>query len=192
MYLSVNRFLKLSSIKKIVRERFLKEYNLCLMFEDEVALPYPDEMKVEMFCGNPIQGYLLDQKILSVEINYECGSFRVPARNYQTIEKLTRKMCAMYSLGKDVIITDEECSVYSSKIILQYCPEGFWICINHMGNLIRVELTKIEYEIIKKDYIHSFYALVCSAWNYLTLRKYINLLIGGESRLMEIYVDGNL
>jgi hypothetical protein len=75
-YLSVNRFLKLSSLKKIVRERFLKEYEKSAVFEDEVALPYPDEMKVEMFCGNQIQGYLLDKRILSVKINYKGGVSR--------------------------------------------------------------------------------------------------------------------
>jgi hypothetical protein len=39
MYLCVNRFLKLSSLKKIVRERFLKEYNKSSVFEDEITLP---------------------------------------------------------------------------------------------------------------------------------------------------------
>jgi hypothetical protein len=117
MQLSVNRFLKLSSLKKIIREKFLKKYNKSPVFEDEMALPYPDDMKIEMFCGNKIQGYLLDQKMLSVKINYGGGSFKGSVRNYQTIEKLTKKMCEMYSLGKDVIITVEEGRVYSSKII---------------------------------------------------------------------------
>jgi hypothetical protein len=149
-------------------------------------------MKVEMFCGNQIQGYLLDQNNLSVKINYGGVSFRIPERNYQTIEKLTKKMCEMYSLGKDVISTDEEERVYSLKIILEYCPEEFWICINHMGNLVKVELKRIKYEIIKKEYVHGFSALICNAWNYLALRKYICLLVGGESRLVEIYMNGNL
>jgi hypothetical protein len=45
---------------------------------------------------------------------------------------------------------------------------------------------------MKEDYYHNFNAMICSAWNYLALRRYITLLIGGENRLMEIYVDGNL
>jgi hypothetical protein len=51
-----------------------------------VALPYPDDMKVEMFCSDQIQEYLFDQRMLSVKINYIGGSFKMPARNYQTIE----------------------------------------------------------------------------------------------------------
>jgi hypothetical protein len=93
----------------------------------------------------------------------------------------------MYSLGKDLVITDEEGRVYSLKIILEYCPDEFWICINHLGSLKRVELKRIEYEIVKNEYVHSFNAIIYNAWNYLILKRYINLLIGGESRLMEIY-----
>jgi hypothetical protein len=58
--------------------------------------------------------------------------------------------------------------------------------------LVDAELKKIEYEIIKKEKIHSFYAVIFNAKNHLALQKYINLLVGGKSRNAEIYVHGNL
>jgi hypothetical protein len=67
-----------------------------------------------------------------------------------------------------------------------------WICINNFGNLVNVELKKIEYEIIKREVIHNFYAIICNTWNHLALQKYTILLVGRESRIFEIYVDGNL
>jgi hypothetical protein len=134
----------------------------------------------------------LKKKTLSIKVNYVGGSFNVPAKNYKTIAKFTKKMCRRYSLGKDVVITDEECRVYNLNIILEYCPEELWICIVNNGSIIKVELKRFEYEIFKDSYYHNFNVMICSAWNYLTLRKYINLLVGGDNRLMEIYVDGNL
>jgi hypothetical protein len=124
----VNRFLKLSSIKKIIKNRLLNDYNKSPIFEDEVALPYSDDMKVEMFCGSPMQGYLLEQRHLFIEVNYVGGSFQVPVRNYKIIKGFQKKMCMMYSLGKDVVITDEENRSYNQNIIFEYCPEEVWIC----------------------------------------------------------------
>jgi hypothetical protein len=56
-------------LKKIIRKRYRKEYNISPVFEDFVTLPYPDDKKVEMFCGERIQGYLLDQRLLTNKIN---------------------------------------------------------------------------------------------------------------------------
>jgi hypothetical protein len=152
--------LKLSSFKKIIRNRFLKDYNKSLIFEDEIGIPYSNDMEVEMFCG----------------------SFQVPVKNYKTIGDYKKKMCMMYSLGK----------VYTQDIILEYCPEELWIYANYNGSLVTVELKRFEYEIMKGEYYHNFNAMICNAWNYLALRRYIALLIGEENRLMEIYEDDNL
>jgi hypothetical protein len=64
--------------------------------------------------------------------------------------------------------------------------------LNNLGSLVKIEFKRFEYEVMKGDYYHNFNAMICSARNYLALRRYITLLIGGENRLMEIYVDGNL
>jgi hypothetical protein len=106
LHFNMNRLLKLSSAKKIVRNRYLKEYGKSPIFEDEVALPYLDDMKIEMFSGNPIGGYLLDQKLLTVKVNYVGGSVEVPVKNYKTFKGFANKMCRMYGLGNDVIVTD--------------------------------------------------------------------------------------
>jgi hypothetical protein len=179
-------------VKKIIRNKFLKDYEQTPIFEDEVGLPYPDDMKVEMFYGNPIKGYLLEQKLLSIKVNYNEGSFKVPIRNYKTMKDFVKKMCRMYDLGRDMVVTDEEGRVYNLNIILKYCLEEVWICINNNGILIRAELKRFEYEIMKNDHYHSFDAMIFSAWNYSALKNYICLMIGGKSRLTEIYVDGNL
>jgi hypothetical protein len=57
--------------------------------------------------------------------------------------------------------------------------------------LIKSELRKIEYDIIKGESYHNFYAVVFSAWNRLALLNYLNLLVGERCRNFEIYVDGN-
>jgi hypothetical protein len=162
----VNRFLKLPSIKKIIKNGHLKNYNTNPLFENEVASPYPDNMCIEMSCGNPIQAHLLEQRPFSIKVNY-IG-------------------------GKDVIVTDDENRVYNLNIIFEYYPEEVWICVNNNCSLVKVELKRFEYEVMKDECYHNFNAMICSACNYLALKKYINLLIGWENRLMEIYVDGNL
>jgi hypothetical protein len=68
-------------VNKIIRNRFLKDYEQSPIFEDEVGLTYPDDMKVEMFYGNLIQDYLFEQKLLSLKVNYNEGSFKVLIRN---------------------------------------------------------------------------------------------------------------
>jgi hypothetical protein len=34
--------------------------------------------------------------------------------------------------------------------------------------------------------------VICSAWNHLALQRYIILFARGESRMVEIFVDGNV
>jgi hypothetical protein len=130
LHMCVNRFLKLTNLKEIIRRRYLKEYNMNPVFDDNMALPYLDEMKIEMFCCDQIHCYLLEKKMRTMKINYIGGSFKVPIHNYQTVDELTKKVCEIYSLGKDIILTDAERRIYSLRVILEYCQEEFWIGIN--------------------------------------------------------------
>jgi hypothetical protein len=115
----------------IIKNRLLKDYHKSPIFEDEVALPYPDEMKIEMLCGNPLQGYLLEQRPLSIKVNYIGDSFKVPINNYKKVKGFKQKMCRMYGLGKDVVVTDEENRFNDQDMILEYCPEEVWLCVNN-------------------------------------------------------------
>jgi hypothetical protein len=53
-------------------------------------------------------------------------------------------------------------------------------------------VSKIEYEIILNELVHNFIAVVCNAWNHRSIEYYINCLIGGEQKKIEIYLDGIL
>jgi hypothetical protein len=135
---------------------------------------------------------MLDHKPLEIKVNYTDGNFKISVNNYKTIGEFKKKICRLYGLGSDIIIADENNRIYNQNIIFEYCPEEVWLCISNSGMLYRAELKRFEYEVMKNDSYHNFNAMIFSAWNRLALRRYINILIGGENRLMEIYVDGNL
>jgi hypothetical protein len=188
----MNRFLKLVIVKRILKNRLLKDYYKCPKFEDESAIPYPEDMKIEMFCGQPIQGYLSDQRSLSIKVRYIDGSFNVTVNNYKTIQGIKKKMFRLFGLGSDVVITDEENRSYNHNMIFEYLPEEIWLCIQNSGSLFKAELKRFESDILKGESYHNFNAMIFSAWNHAALIRYINYLIGGENRLMELYVDGNI
>jgi hypothetical protein len=70
--------------------------------------------------------------------------------------------------------------------------EDVGICLNDRGNLIDVQITMTEYEIILNGSAHNFMAVVCNGRNHRTIEYYINCLIGGEQKKVEIYLDGQI
>jgi hypothetical protein len=69
----------------------MKDYRRCPIFEDENAIPYPEDMKIEMFSGETIHGYLLEHRPLPIKVTYINGSFNMTVNNYKTVKKLERK-----------------------------------------------------------------------------------------------------
>jgi hypothetical protein len=140
---NMNRFLKLTTVRRILKNRLLKDYRRCPIFKDESAIPYPEDMKLEMFCGQPIRGYLLEQRSLSVKVRYNEGFFTMEVFNYKTVQGFKKKMCRLYGLGSDVVVTDEENRSYRNEIIFEYLPNEVWLCIQNSGLLMKVSLKKI-------------------------------------------------
>jgi hypothetical protein len=178
LHYKMNRFLKLTTVKRILKNRLLKDYYKCPIFENESAIPYPEDMKIEMFCGQPIQGYLLKQKPLSIKVKYVDGSFNDSINNYKTIRGIKKKICRLFGLETDIVITDDENRSYNYDIIFEYLPDEIWLCIQNSGSLIKAEIRRIEYEISKGDSYHNFNAMIFTAWNRAALNYYVNLLIG--------------
>jgi hypothetical protein len=179
-------------VKRILKNRLKKDYRRCPIYEDENAIPYPEDMKIEMFSGETIHGYLLEQRPLPIKVTYINGSFNMTVNNYKTVKKLKEKICKLYGLGSDVVITDEEERSYNQNIIFEYLTNEIWLCIQNSRTLIKAELKKIEYEIMKGDSYQNFYAVIFSAWNRAALMNYINILISERNRNVELYVDGNI
>jgi hypothetical protein len=125
-------------------------------------------------------------------VNYGNGKIDISIENCKTVGELKKKLCKCYRLGKDIIIVDNEKRILDENLILQMHPEEVWICLNGGGTLIDVTLSKIEYEIILNGSVHNFMAIVCNAWNHRPIEFYINCLIVGEQKKIEIYLDGIL
>jgi hypothetical protein len=60
------------------------------------------------------------------------------------------------------------------------------------NQVVKAEFRKVEYDVIKGESYHNFYAMIFSAWNRKGLLQYLNQLVGERNRNFEIYVDGNL
>jgi hypothetical protein len=71
--ISMNRFFKLKTIKKIVKVKLLKDYNLYLVFITDGFWNRNDIMKVEMFLGEELREYLLGIRKVNVRVNFENG-----------------------------------------------------------------------------------------------------------------------
>jgi hypothetical protein len=105
---SLNKFFKLKTIKKIIEIRFLNEYSLRPIFVEEEFWMRSNDFKVEISSGETIKRYLLDKRTVMVKIGYENGVIVVNMKNYQTIGKLKRKLYKKFCLGADIIFADEE------------------------------------------------------------------------------------
>jgi hypothetical protein len=69
----MNRFLKIATVKKIIEERFMKEYGMCPVFNDFSDTRYCRDMKLEMFEGETLRSYLLGRKFVMKRVNYSNG-----------------------------------------------------------------------------------------------------------------------
>jgi hypothetical protein len=102
---NMNRFFKLSTVKKIIENRFMKEYKMRLIFKDLSSTMYCNDMKLEMFCGETLRGYVMENKFIFKKINYKNGAVDMAIENQSTIGDLKKKLCKCYCLGLDIIIT---------------------------------------------------------------------------------------
>jgi hypothetical protein len=120
------------------------------------------------------------------------GHLDVSIEDCKSINQLKKKICKCYGLGKDIVIADAEKRVLDENLIIMVHPEDVWIYLIENGSLADVSRTKIEYEIILNGSVHNFKAVMFNAWNHRSLEYYINCLIGGEQRKVEIYLDGQI
>jgi hypothetical protein len=189
--MKVHRLLKLSSLKKIIAKKFTIEYNLYPIFEELYMTMYKNDMKIEMFCGEIIKGYLLEIKELCVAVLYKGGQIELKMQNYENIAKLKKKICRMYGLGLDVAIIDQEGRMLDRDLILEkYFPNPLILCLEKSNKLINLEMNRIQCDIIIDGSIHNFHIVVCNAWNRSSVVAYINCLIGGMRKKMGLYIDG--
>jgi hypothetical protein len=187
----MNRCLKIASVEKIIEERFMKEYNLCPVFNGFKDTTYCREMKLELFEKETLKGYVLERKFILKKVRFSNGCFDVSIEDCRSIGQLKKKICKCYGLGKGIIIADLEKRVLDENLIIKLHPEDVWIYLNENGSLADVCRSKIEYEIILNGSVHNFMAVMFNAWNHRSVEYYINCLIGVE-REVEIYLDGQI
>jgi hypothetical protein len=126
------------------------------------------------------------------KIYYNNGIIEVSVKNYQTFEKLKKKLCSRFCLGLDTVLVDEEKRIVRSDLLIQNYDGKIWIPLNNFGEMINVSLIRTTYEIEFMDKNYIFEAVICNAWNRTFVVYYINLLIGGIQRKTEIRIDGVL
>jgi hypothetical protein len=144
----MNWFLKISTVKKIIEIRFMKEYGICPIFNKLSDKMYCRTMKLETFEGETLKGYVLERRFILKKVNNGNGSLDVSIEDCRSIRQLKKKICKSYDLGKDLIIVDAERRVLDKDLILQMYLEELWICLNDQGSLINISRPKIEYDII--------------------------------------------
>jgi hypothetical protein len=55
------------------------------IIEDLSSTMYSNEMKLEMFCGKTLRGYMMEKKYIFKKVNYKNGAVEISIGNYQTI-----------------------------------------------------------------------------------------------------------
>jgi hypothetical protein len=73
----MNRYLKIKSVEKIIEERFMKEYNLCPVFNGFKDTMYCRDMKLELFEKETLKGYVLERKYILKKVMYNNGCLDV-------------------------------------------------------------------------------------------------------------------
>jgi hypothetical protein len=130
-----------------------------------------DDLRMEMFPGEEMRGYILNVRKMSVRIDFENGMIDINLNNYFTVGKLKKKLCRKYYLGLDIILTANEKRITSSDLLIQFYEEDFWIHVNVFRELTMVGLRRIKYHINFQEEIFEVEAMVCNAWNRMF--KYI-------------------
>jgi hypothetical protein len=165
----MNPFFKISTVEKIIEARFMKEYVVYPILDGFNDTMYCRDMKIEMFCGKVLKGYVMERKFIFKRVNYSNGFLDVSIESCIRIGQLKKKICKCYLLEEDLIIVDSEKRILDENLILQRHLEDMGICSNDGGNLIDVQRTKIENEIILNGSVHNFMVVLCNAWNHRTV-----------------------
>jgi hypothetical protein len=151
-----------------------------------------DDLKIEMLNDNEVMGYLMEKKIVFKRNNYGNGVLEVSMKNYQSFGKLKKKFCKRYCLGIDIVITDEEKRIIDINLLIQEYDDELRIDLNNFGDLIEVKLIRTNDVIDFVGKMFEFGTNICNAWNRTFVAYYINLLIGGIQRKVEISINGVL
>lgn len=85
--ISMNGFFKFKTIKKIIKARFLAEYNLCPIFIIKYFITENSDLKPEMFYGEIIKGYLMNKNIVDVRAKYGNDAIELMMKNYYRLGK---------------------------------------------------------------------------------------------------------
>jgi hypothetical protein len=78
-------------VEKIIEARFIKEYDVCQIFDSFSDTMYCRDMKIEMFCDEILKGYVMERKFILKKVNYGYGTLYVLIENCRTIGQLKRK-----------------------------------------------------------------------------------------------------
>jgi hypothetical protein len=104
----IKRFLKIVTVEKIIEVRFMKEYGMCSVFNNFSDPMYCRDMKLEIFEGETLKGYVVGKKFVIKKVNYANGYLEVSIEDCRSINQLKKKICKCYGLEKDIVITDAE------------------------------------------------------------------------------------
>jgi hypothetical protein len=123
---------------------------------------------------------------------YKKGNIQVDTRSNDNIRSLKKNLIKRYLLSHDIILTDKYLKPYSEYRLIKNIQSNIHICIKHEGIIKQTSLKRTKYVINNGQNIDEFEALYYNGWNMYSLNHYMNLLMDGTRRKMNILIDGNI
>jgi hypothetical protein len=86
----------------------MEEYKMYPIFDDLDNSIYCNDMKLVLFCGETIKGYIMEREYITKRVLYKNRKVDMVIENCRTIGDLKKRLCKGYCLDRDIIITDAE------------------------------------------------------------------------------------
>jgi hypothetical protein len=84
----MNRFLKISTVEKIIEIRFMEEYGIYPIFDKFSNKIYCRSMKLETFESETLKGYVLERRFILKKFNNGNGSLDVSIEDCRSWRKI--------------------------------------------------------------------------------------------------------
>jgi hypothetical protein len=190
-YMNLHQFLTIRTFKKLIMKR-LSIKGLWLKLEVETFGLNEENFLADITnFTNTIKISAIGNNETTTILFYKKGNIQVDTMSNDNINSLKKILTKRYQLSHDIILTDKFLIPYSDYQILSNIQTNIHICLKFNGIIIQTSLKRTKYIINNLNNIDEFKALYFNGWNLYSLSHYINFLIGGTRKKVNILIDGN-
>jgi hypothetical protein len=191
-YMILLQFITIRTFKKLILKR-LSIHDSWLKLEVEFFGLNEDNCLADITnFTNTINIQTISNDETTTILFYKKGNVQIDTRSNDNINSLKKILIKRYLLSPDIVLTDKYLKPYPEYQLIKNIQTNIYICIKHEGIIKLTGLKRTKYIINNAQNIDEFEALYYNGWNLYSLNHYMNLLIGGARKKMNILIDGNV